>query len=266
MTISLPFDGDKLISGNSQNQLDNRQTNIQLTKNLPFGEGYGYHMLASDNRDLPAQADFALQRDYGLFTARYSNFNQNNNYELNARGSLVHFAHHTFAARYVEQSFALVEVPGFKNVDVYSRNQLIGKTNSKGYLYIPETLPYQINEIEIDARSLPFNTTIPFTKMAVVPYLKSGALARFNISRIQNVLLTLNRDSGSPIPPGAQVYLEKNKDPLPVGYNGQVFISDALHTAISGRALWLNHRCYFKITLPTSPLAIIKETAICSEH
>lgn len=262
----MPFDNDKLLSVNNQSQSNYHQSNLQLSKNLPFGNGYGYHLTATDNSNYPLEGELTIQQAMGLFSARYANVNQENNYEVNARGSLIHFARHTFPARYVEQSFALVEVPSFKDVAVYSRNQLVGKTNSRGYLYIPETLPYQLNEIVIDARSLPFNTLIPTTSKITTPYWKSGALVRFDVLRTQPILLSLILSDGSYVPAGAELSLAPNKEILPVAYKGQVFINAINATSVSGEVKWSNHSCYFEYKLPTARDKTIKDTVLCASH
>ncbi|MFI4962500.1 MAG: fimbria/pilus outer membrane usher protein, partial [Legionellales bacterium] len=263
-SLILPLDGgDKSVSFNEYTNNNQHQENIQFVKNIPFGNGYGYRLSAANNNSTPVIGDINVQTNQGLLGARYLNIGNTHNTELNARGSLIHFAHRTFLARYVDQSFALVKIPGFKNVGVYSRNQLIGKTNRSGYLYIPQLLAYQRNQINIATSDFPLNTKLSEVSQTVVPYKRSGVLVVFNVQLVQNILLTLYESKGLPIPAGAEVFLDGGSAPLPVGYYGQVFISRPAASVVSGQATWGTHRCQFKVNLAKNALTIRKESALC---
>ena len=62
---------------------------------------------------------------------------------------------HTMLARTVQESFAMVEVPGAPGVDIYSNNQHVATTNRSGVGLVPNLLPYQRNTLRIDDRGLP---------------------------------------------------------------------------------------------------------------
>ncbi|MCA0403675.1 MAG: fimbria/pilus outer membrane usher protein [Proteobacteria bacterium] len=263
-SIILPFDGDKLVSVNEFSVNRNHQENIQIVKNLPLGNGYGYRFTAANNTSVPVLGEFDLQNNYGFVGARYINFSKTHNAELNAKGSLIHFAHRTFLARYVDQSFALVQVPGMENIDVYYRNQSIGKTNKNGYLYIPYLLAYQRNEINLDPNQLPIQAQFTEINKIVVPYDRSGVFVKFDVSIVENVLLTLAQENGEVIPAGAEVFLDSNpNNSLPVGYNGQVFVSTKKGEILSGYAQWANRTCHFRLSLTETEKAIKEEQAIC---
>jgi outer membrane usher protein len=225
-----------------------RGATATFSKNLPTHQGYGYNILASElNAHL--KADFFAQSNYGEYQAHYSRFEDKDNYEVGARGSLLYFDAQFLLARKIQDSFVLVEVPKLSEVPVYKSNQLIGKTNSKGYLLIPQTLSYDENVISIHPEELPMNTKIEVDKLSVYPYHRSGELISFPISIIQNIEFKLITPTKEVVPAGAMVILE-NGASYPVGYEGQVFISEIFtQPFFSGLAKWGNQTCYFSSPL-----------------
>lgn len=264
-SLILPLDGgDKSVSLNEYSLNDMHQENLQLIKNLPLGNGYGYRLTLADNNSTPIISEVDVQTNQGLFGARYVNTNWNHNVELTGRGSVVHFAGKTVLSRFIDQGFALVEVPGFADVNVYYRNQLISKTDKNGFLYVPELLAYQQNEIKIETRGLPLNARIPESSQTVVPYRKSGVYLRFEVELAQNILLTLLDTDDQPVPAGAMVYLDDQPQVLPLGYDGKVFISARPKAGyLSGHAEWPNHICHFKLKLRPSSRVIQKRSIRC---
>lgn len=263
VNLVVPLDGDKSLSVN-ENVLNNQhQETLQLNKNLPLGNGYGYQLTAATNKNNPIVSQFEVQTNKGLVGASYLGFEGANSAAVNARGSIIGFDRRIFLARYVDQAFALVEVRGLDRRSVYSRNQVIGKTNKKGYLYIPELLPYQPNEIYIDNRELPLNAQVNQYTQTVVPYYKSGVLVKFDVVRMQNTLLTITLPDGSFAPAGASLVLDQGGGTFPVAYSGQVFISSTETNNLSGQVVWEGGQCAFKVVLSPSRKLIKKETVLC---
>lgn len=264
-SLVMPFDGgDKSLSVNEYVFGNQHQENIQLLKNLPFGNGYGYRLTAATTDSAPVIGDLYWQNNYGLLGARYFRLNGTNNTELNARGSVIGFAHRLFLTRYVDQSFALVHTPNMQNVDVYYRNLLIGKTNKYGYLYIPQLLPYQSNEIRIDPNKLSMNSSIEEVEQTVVPYNRSGVLVKFAIKNSISLLITLKTVAGNPIPTSAEVILDNDSKFVPVGYNGEVFVTLDSKSFISGKAAWDNQVCYFSSPVPKTQKVINRMSLVCA--
>lgn len=263
-TLSIPLDGgNKSMSFNEYSQSGQHQENIQMIKNLPLGNGYGYRLTAADNKSSPVIGEANWQTNQGLLGARYISTNGGQFGELNARGSVISFAHRIFLARYVDQSFALVDASGFQNAEVLYRNQPIGKTNRAGYLYVPELLAYQPNEIKLDTSKLPLTAQIKEASRTVTPYRRSGVLVKFNLYLAQNILLTLHQNNGEPVPAGAVVSMDGDSAPIPVGYYGQAFISSKGGKRLSGVARWDSQECLFSLEAHVSDKAVQKEFALC---
>lgn len=221
------------------NQLGNNQNNVVFSKNLPAGNGYGYRLTASPNNAQKGEIDFNANTDHGTYGSMISQVEHSTNVQLDAAGSLVHFAKENFLARPVNDSFIVVNIPGFENVRVYSSNQLIGKTNQAGELFIPHTLPYQENIIQFKAEDLPVNTQLKNNSMVIYPYYHSGALAKFNPQKVILLSFRLQNKKQQDLPVGTSLNLIKPARKLLVGYDGIVYLemTDTALSEISGEAI-----------------------------
>ena len=62
------------------------------------------------------------------------------------------------ATRPVQESFALVRVPGMKGVRAYLSHQEVGRTNRNGDVLVPNLLPYYGNRLDIADEDVPLCT------------------------------------------------------------------------------------------------------------
>ena len=127
-------------------------------------------------------------------------------------------------------------------------------------LLITELLPYQENTVEIEPTTLPLDTQIDVTHQMVVPYYNSGVLAEFSIKRMQGIDLHLKAPNGKFVPVGAELILnnENSCENYPVGYDGEVYISEIKGHLLEGSVNWENHVYYFSVPLPYTNDPIIE--------
>ena len=123
-----------------------------------------------------------------------------NGYNAQVSGGVALLDNHLFLSREVTNSFGLVEVPGFANVDVYAYNQLVTRTDKRGNALIPNLMPYQDNIVKIDPSTLPIDTQINTVELNAVPYFRSGVLLRFPVERIQAAVMTVVDEEGKVLP------------------------------------------------------------------
>lgn len=260
--ISLVFGLDESRSLSAYTSYKNQNHEIQpffqLSKNLPLGNGYGYHVLTTNNLADSLGGDISWQNDIGAYTARVYQAPNQLSYELDASGSIIHLGGDTHLARQMTNSFALVQVPGFKDVGVYYQNQLMGHTDAQGNLLIPQILAYQENKIEIDPKTLPLNTSFETTQETVLPYYHSGQVVKFNVKKIRGVNLHLVMVNGEFVPPGATVKLENDEKGIeyPVSYEGEIYLANVATDTVKGTVEWDDHVCHFTVKLPATDQAI----------
>ena len=71
------------------------------------------------------------------------------------------------------------------NVKVYSSNQLVGVTDKKGEVIVPNLVSYLDNHLSIEDNDIPVNYDIPeIVKYVSTPY-RGGGAVRFDTSNVQ---------------------------------------------------------------------------------
>lgn len=260
LTLVFAPDVNHFVTNSTSWQNHQVQDVLQLTKPTPLGKGYGYNLFASNNSYRYAGADMTYQNEIGAYTARIGQGRGQANYEVDASGSAIYFSGNGFLARKLTQSFALVKVPDFPGVDVFYENQLMGKTDRNGNMLVTELLPYQENTLEIEPTTLPLDTQIDIVRQTVIPYFASGVLAEFSVKRMQGVDLHLRMPNGNFVPVGAELILDTDNSckSYPVGYDGEVYISDVKGRLLEGSVHGENHVYYFSIRLPNTNDPIIE--------
>ena len=148
-------------------------------------------------------------------------------------------------SRYIDNSFAVVRIPGFSDVRVYAENQPVARTNSNGDALIPRLRPYERNQISIEQSDLPLDAKIKALDMEVSPYYRSGVVLNFPVTRTREAFFSLVQDNGTPLPVGA-IVTNENGEHFPVGVRGEVFLTD-LNVTNKLTAQWQNQICHFKI-------------------
>jgi outer membrane usher protein len=260
--LGLVFSPDKLHIASNYTSWQNHQLQdaLQLTKPTPLGVGYGYDLFVSNNSNRYAGVDFTVQNQIGAYTARLGKGWGQANYELDASGSVIYFTGNSFLARKMTNSFGLIQVPGYSNVDVFYQHQLMGHTDKNGNLLITGLLPYQENLLEIEPTTLPLDVQINNLAKTVMPYLYSGVLAKFPVKHIQGLIVHLLKPNGQFVSVGAEVCLNYDPETLyTVGYEGELYIPD-IHTPqlLDGLVIEGGERYHFSVELPRTTDIIIE--------
>ncbi|MBV6817992.1 fimbrial biogenesis outer membrane usher protein [Rahnella sp. PD12R] len=123
------------------------------------------------------------------------------------------------------ETIALVKAPGANGVGV--SNQTGVKTDWRGYALVPYASPYRKNQVGLNTQTLPDDVDLALTTQNVVPTRGAVVQANFTASVGQRVLMTILRQDGAPLPFGATVTddVQKNIQAFIVGDGGQVYLS-----------------------------------------
>lgn len=132
----------------------------------------------------------------------------------------VHLANGTSSA------FALVSTDGVEGIPVRYENQVVGVTNRRGHVFVPQVTPYHAARYSIDPVGLDadFIATAVERRTAIVE--GTGAIIRMPVRRSTSVTLGLIDALGTPIEAGSTAHLAGTA--LPVGWDGVVFVPDAI--------------------------------------
>lgn len=140
-------------------------------------------------------------------------------------GSLIWMKNSLYAANRLGESFSLVSTNGQANIPIRYENNLIGQTNNKGYLFVPNVTPYYGAMYSIDPLNLSSNFSTPIIERRLAAKSGAGILIDFPVKRIQGGNIYIKAENGQPLPAGAVVY-QNQKNPTYVGLDGIVFIED----------------------------------------
>ncbi|MDJ0611778.1 MAG: fimbria/pilus outer membrane usher protein [Kiloniellales bacterium] len=146
---------------------------------------------------------------------------------LNAVGGLALADGGLFAARRIDDSFAVARVPDQPGVRVYSENRLLGETDSNGRLLIHNLRAYEANRIAIDPRDLPLDAEIGRTQAEIAPRFRSGVTVEFPVRRTRAVMIEIGLPDGTVVPPGAVLRLNGGEEEFYVGLDGEAVLRGA---------------------------------------
>lgn len=232
---------------------NNEQATLQIQRNLPRGNGFGYRLLASDGFAKESTKKFGAsitaQNDVGLYNIEMAHSGEQTAFRGGLSGGVAMMGMLPHFSRRLTDSFALVNVPNTPNVRVYADNQLAGITNEDGDVLIPRLRPYQRNPIRIEQADLPFDAQFNNLEMDAVPYFRSGYELNFAIKRSRSAVFTMLLSDGKPLPSGALVQVIDGKEAFPVALRGEVFMTD-LQNDNHLRASWRGQSCDFIVAFP----------------
>ena len=142
-----------------------------------------------------------------------------------ASGARVRVGKPGFAARRIDDAFAVVDTDGVKDVPVKLENRVVGYTDSRGTLLVVPVNAYQNNKLAIDPMQLPADVRIDRTETQFTPTDRAGALVRFGIVPVRAATVTLVDGAGEPLPLGSRVQVNgKDGQGAVVGYDGLVYL------------------------------------------
>ncbi|NNC64111.1 MAG: fimbrial biogenesis outer membrane usher protein, partial [Gammaproteobacteria bacterium] len=194
---------------------------------LPLGPGYGYRTSVFSGDQKALEADLLANTAYAMYSAEVRRHEAGNGWRLQTRGSIAFLDGAVFAAREINNGFAVVNAGGFEDVRVYLENQEIGVTDQRGRLLVPRLRPYQTNRLRIETADLPMTARISNSSVAVSPYYRSGTIADFGIRIDTNVLLRVLDEGGHPISEGARARVASQPAASPVGLDGRLYLDSA---------------------------------------
>jgi outer membrane usher protein len=155
---------------------------------LPVGTGYGYQLRAEGGPNANVNGVARFQGTHGRYELRQETIGPESTTTLSAMGAIVGIGGGVFATRPVEESFALVRVPGVGGVRAFASHQEIGKTGRGGDLLIPDLQAYYGNILNIADGDVPLQYAVPDAGMTLAPPYRGGAVALFDVQRVQRVL------------------------------------------------------------------------------
>jgi len=232
-SIGASFSLDRNISFNSSVQhTDSRDDFIaDVSQSAPSDGGLGWraqarHSIDDSNNNSGGLAELNYLGRYGQVQAGVSSYDGDYATYASSTGSIVMMGGGLFAARQINDGFAVVSTDGIADVPVLLQNNPIGTTNSRGLLLISPLNAYQDNKIGIDPMDLPADLRIDKVAAQATPTDRAGTVVSFKLVPVRSASIILVDSVNQPLAIGSQVRLVTQKH-LPsaiVGFDGEVYL------------------------------------------
>ncbi|WP_404317341.1 fimbria/pilus outer membrane usher protein [Klebsiella oxytoca] len=239
------------------NQNDNKSSGqIGLNHTLESRRpGWGWNASARSGDSDNLHASLLRRNTWSDMELGYNRYSSQTDYYAAMSGAVGLFMGDLYATRELGDAFLLVDTRGVADIPVRFEHRVVGKTDSNGHLFLTSLLPYQNNSVDIDALNLPADYRAPYTSQMAIPRRGSGALIRFDITRVTSLMLNARDARGQPLPFAAAVSVTDNPgktvtsgtSSTVVGYDGAIYLENP---PAGGHVLvrWDDGQC--AITLP----------------
>ena len=234
----------------------------EVNRPLPVGTGWGYRVQSVNGAGSSINhASVQYQNDFGRYEVAVDPQDPGQA-TVSAAGALVYQAGKISPTRPVAQSFALVRVPGVEGVRVYLSNQLVGRTDSRGDLMVPNLLPYYGNRIRIDDRDVPMTHDIQIIEKTIAPPPRGGALVVFPATEIRNVVGTvvIATADGEVIPAYGEMRISGQGEAhaSPIAALGEFYFENVPSGEYEAEIVHERGRCTFRLTIPSTSGEVIE--------
>jgi len=224
-----------------------------VQKSLPLGEGWGYQLRSTVERDQSTSGlgQVQYQGAYGTYMASYDRVGGHDSASGTAAGALVLIDGNLMASRPVQEGYALLQVPGVEGVRGFLNNQEIGRTNGSGNLLVPALQPYYGNRLRIGDADIPIDYQIGAVEQVVATTLRGGARVQFDVQRVTNVKGLLRVDlNGRPVVPSFGELTLDARRKSPLGADGQFWFGDLQVGRHLAEVEFREGTCRFELVVP----------------
>jgi outer membrane usher protein len=180
---------------------------------------------------------------------------------LTATGGLVLIGGNAYLTRPLQDSYALIRVPGVPGVHGTMSNQVVGTTDSKGDLLVPSMLHYYGNRIGIDDKDIPLDHDIGSTERIIAPPTRGGAIVSFPVRRVQSVSGTVVVDDQgvTTLPAYGQIIVRVDKQQVvsPLDEAGNFYLENVPPGSYSAEVQYEAGTCTFSLAVSSGATALV---------
>lgn len=230
---------------------------IEVQKSLPLGTGYAYRLTVDRiGERTDAEGEVELQNRHGRLDVSHLEVAGQSVTNANLAGSLVALGGEVHLMRPVQESFAVIRVPGVAGVRGYLSNQEVGRTDAEGDLLVPNLLPYFGNRLSIADEDVPIGYVVEERERVVAPPARGGAVVGFPVWRLRAIKGSLEVVAGGEtrVPDGGRLTVTAGGRTFesPVGRAGEIYLENVPpgeHPAVLETGAGT---CRFEIRVPDS--------------
>ncbi|MCY7371115.1 MAG: fimbria/pilus outer membrane usher protein [Polaromonas sp.] len=250
----LPLESRVVLASSLNHRASQTDGYASASQGVTGETGLGWRTLAGSRAGQQyGEGGVYYQGTRGQVTGDISAASGQTSLRLGARGGMVLMDGRLFASRTVQDSFALVEVPGYANVGVGFQGSMLTRTDAAGQALLPRLLPYQNNSIRLDPNELPISAELDSIEIVTVPASRSGVKVTFPVRSGMGALIRIVFDDGQPAPAGAELAIEGDKKDFFVARRGEAFVT-GLQPKNRLRLTYKGQSCILGIELPAGQL------------
>lgn len=263
--------GDLSLSAGYRNSGGADTETLQVQKNAPEGQGYGYRFSAE--RTDVGDAPVTVVDPFVQYNARRAILTGEYRVEMADAGGTTESARASLSGavvwvggtpgltRPVNDSFGLAYVDRLEGVRVLVNNQEIGRTDREGKVFLPNLASYYENQVAVSDRDIPIEYSLPEVLKIVSPPLRSGSVIRFQATRIQAVtgrIVARLDGKEAPLEYREGIVEAGGRDiAFPTGRKGEFYLENLPPGAHRGRVEYNGSRCRFDLVVPASEELIV---------
>lgn len=249
-TFIMPLDNNRLASVYANTHNSQADLYATYSQNPSAGNNLGWRVLAGQQQNHARDEVGAYYYgQHGVLTADFSARPDQHAVRLGANGALLVTDGHVFASQRLTDSFALVEVKDYADVNVGLGNTPQSKTDKRGVALLPHLAAYQNNYIRVNPQNLPISAEIDNLEKEVVPAWRSGVKANFPVRSGRGALLRVVLDDKEVAPSGAIVKIEGDPQEFFVARRGEAYVT-GLQSSNVVVLHWNEQQCKFAVNLP----------------
>jgi outer membrane usher protein len=237
--------------------------NVEVQRPLPVGTGFGYRIVSRTGADnKTGNALLQYNAPFGQYDIGLDPYHTNSKPAINASGGVV-FEKGAFEfTRAVQDSFALVRVPGVPNVRVYLSNQLVGRTDGDGNLLVPNLLSYYGNTVRIDDRDIPLDYDVRQVQETIAPSYRGGAYVEFPVAKVRTIVgtIAMKTPEGEVVPAFGELTVTDNLKTYvsPLGRQGEFYLENIPTGTFTATVDFSGGQCNVTIVVPPSSDNFVK--------
>ena len=249
-SLVIPLEDRITVIGGLTTRSGTTESYLNANRALTSETGWGWRTAVGRRQEgAYSEGGTYYQGTKGLLTADASSSQTQQNLRLGLLGGFVLADGRTFATRRVEESFAIVEVPGYANVGIGFQGSTLTRTNADGVALLSRLLPFQSNSVRLNPSELPISAELDSIELEAVPALRGGVKVIFPVRSGRGALVKIVLDDGLAAPAGAEIELAGDKKEFFVARRGEAFVT-GLQTDNVIRLKWNNATCLLAVKLP----------------
>jgi outer membrane usher protein len=256
VSVIWPLDGRRVLSAQVGRSASTLDASASVSSPIQAGSGLGWRALAGRRAAAAvAEAGAYWQADRWLGAVEVRSGSGSHAWRAGLQGALVAVDGSVFAANSLQDSFALVEVPGQPGVVVGLGSGAGVRTDARGRALLPRLLAYQENAVRIDPDALPEGAELDEFERAAVPPWRSGVRVVFAVRQGRAALVHIVLDDGLPAPALAEVSLEGDERRFTVAHRGEAYVTGLSEGESTLHLHWRGQSCAVALQVPAAAAA-----------